>query len=115
MSQENNLLSIINGCCFGGCYSFKTLSAYDLFIFTLGSIVIISILNFYYQRIPKSNNSINDSQNPIYQTKDILLQSNSAEASFVIAKRSTSILVKVLVFVLIFSFVFTPFQEFLGL
>ena len=102
-------------CCFGYCYSYKTISSYDLLMFAIGALVIISILNFYYQRIPKSNNSINDSQNPIYQTKDILLQSNSAEASFVIAKRSTSILVKVLVFVLIFSFVFTPFQEFLGL
>lgn len=159
-------------------------NGYDLFMFGLGSFVVISILFFYYNNIPKSNFEENDMEierkvsrlpkliiylliiipsimilvdlfdfgnlftvfdifmlislttlilyfnispeikkivykpqldNPIYQTKDILLQSNSAEASFVIGKKSTSTLVKVLVFVLIFSFAFTPFQEFLGL
>jgi hypothetical protein len=167
------------------CFGYKNdPNAYDLFMFGLGSFAIISILLFYYSKIPKSNFKENDIQterkisrlpkmilylsilipiiillvdffnfgnlftsfdiimlssitafilysnitpeikklikrpeldNPIYQTKDILLQSNSTNVSFVITERTTSIWVKVIAFVLIFSIAFTPFQEFLGL
>lgn len=53
--------------------------------------------------------------NPIYQTKDILLQSNSADASFVMPETKTSVLVKIVAFILILFFALTPFQEFLAL
>ncbi len=159
-------------------------NGYDLFMFGLGSFVVISILFFYYNKIPKSKFEENDMEierkvsrlpklilylliiipsiiilvdffnfgnlfkdfdvfmliflttmvlylnispeikkivykpqldNPIYQTKDILLQSNSADATFVIAERKMATWVKVLVFFLILIFAFTPFQEFLGI
>ena len=93
----------------------RGLSAYDLMMFSLGSFVLISFLLFYYNRIPKSNPTKSNLDNPIYQTKDILLQSNAADANFVIAERTTSAWAKVLVIVLILYIAFTPFQEFLGL
>ena len=114
MSYKEYLLSGIS-CCFGGCYNYFTLSAYDLLMFGLGSIVLISILFFYYNRIPKSNISIDKLETPIYPTKDILLNLNSAETGFVIAESKTSTWVKVLAFVLILCVAFTPFQEFLGI
>lgn len=90
-------------------------NGFDLLMFALGSLVVISILSFYYSKIPKSNTSTNKLDNPIYQTKDILLQANSAEVNFAIPEAKTSVIVKVLAFVLILFFAFTPFQEFLAL
>jgi len=105
-------LLVIN--CFPNSFQ-QQLSAYDLLIFALGSLVLISFLNFYYNKIPKSNTQKSSLDSPIYQTKDILLQSNSSDANFVIAKSITSTWVKLLAFVLILIFAFTPFQDFLVL
>ncbi|PQJ80196.1 hypothetical protein [Polaribacter porphyrae] len=91
----------------------RSLSAYDLLMFGLGSFVIISILLFYYNRILKSNQLKSELQNPIYQSRDILLQSNSQSINFVIPEKTTSTWVKVFVFILIFIFTFTPFSDFL--
>ena len=92
------------------------LSFYDLLIFTLGSFVVISILSFYYSRIPKSINSNKlKLSNPIYKSSDIFLESNSNDANFTIAKKTNSIFVKVIVFLLILYIITTPFQEVLRL
>ena len=117
MSYKEYLLSELSNitCCFGGCNYYWSMSAYDLLIFTLGSFVLISFLLFYYNRIPKSNISHKDIENPIFQSSDILLHSNSAATSFVIAEDKTSTLVKILAFVLILCVAFTPFHEFLGI
>lgn len=109
--NKNELIGIL---CFQSPFD-KQLSAYDLLMFTLGSFMVISILLFYYNRIPKSNLSKREQGNPIYQSIDILLQSNSAETNFVIAERTTSTWVKVVAFIIIISIAFTPFQEFLGI
>ena len=90
-------------------------NGYYLLMFGLGSFVLISFLLFYYNRIPKSNISHKDIENPIFQSSDILLHSNSAATSFVIAEDKTSTWVKVLAFVLILCVAFTPFHEFLGI
>ena len=52
--------------------------------------------------------------NPIYQSTDIILQSNSNDANFIIAKKTTSTWVRILTFILIVFVIATPFQEFLG-
>ncbi|WP_435413859.1 hypothetical protein [Polaribacter aestuariivivens] len=93
---------------------FRQLNAYDLLIFALGSMVIISILNFYYNRIPKSNSSKDELKTPIYDSKDILLQSNSLDANFIIPEKTTSTFVKVFVFILIALVAFTPLYQLLG-
>lgn len=111
MTYKEYLLSGIT-CCFGGCNNYYwSMSAYDLLIFALGSFVIISLLLFYYKRIPKSNNPIIELDNPIYQTKDILLQSSSIDANFMITQSTTSAWVKILAFVLIAFVVIIPVDQ----
>lgn len=82
-------------------------------MFSLGSFVIISFLLFYYNRIPKGNAPKSELNSLIYQSKDILLQSDSANVSFVLAEKTTSSWIKILAFVLTLYIVFTPFQELL--
>ncbi len=78
---------------------------------SLATLVLYSNITPEMKKIIKRPNL----DNPIYQTKDIILQSNAADANFVIAERTTSTWAKVLVIVLILCIAFTPFQEFLGL
>ncbi len=102
--------------CIIGYYPFETgLDFFSLLGFTFGSFCVITFLLFYYDRIPKSKIDQSKLTNPIFQTTDIFLQSNSAETSFSIAESKTSTWVIVLAFVLILCVAFTPFQEFLGL
>lgn len=111
MTYKEYLLSGIT-CCFGGCnYFYWSMSAYDLLMFGLGSFVIISFLLFYYNRIPKSNNPISELDNSIYQTKDILLQSSSSDANFIMTQSTTSAWVKILAFVLIAFVVIIPVDQ----
>jgi hypothetical protein len=99
-------------CCFGGCNNYYwSMSAYDLLMFGLGSFVIISMLLLYYNKIPKSNHNISELNNPIYQTKDILLQSNSSSANLIITQSTTSTWVKVLAFILIAFVVVIPVDQ----
>ncbi|OAD45459.1 hypothetical protein [Polaribacter atrinae] len=93
----------------------RVITAYDLLIFALGSLVLISCLLFYYQKIPKSNTKKEILDNPIYPSNDILLQSNSTNVYFKIAERKTSTFVTILAGILILLVVFTPFQDFLRL
>ena len=108
MILKSFIVLVIN--CFG--YQNEP-NGFDLLMFALGSFVLISFLVFYYDRIPKSNKSKTELDTPIYQTKDIFLESNSANASFVLAEKSTSTWIKVFAFVLILLMVFTPFQDFI--
>jgi hypothetical protein len=116
MSYKEFLLSDLSSitCCVGGCDYYWSMSAYDLLIFALGSFIVISILLFYYNRIPKSNSPKNELQTPIYQSKDILLQSNSSEINFVIAEKTTSTWVKIFAAIMIIIVAFTPLHELLG-
>lgn len=93
----------------------RVLTAYDLLMFSFGSFVVISFLLFYYQKIPKNNSPKSKLDHPLYQSNDILLQSNSTDVSFKIAERKTSSLVTVLACILILLIAFTPFQDFLRL
>lgn len=106
---ENNLLEILCGDLVA-----KSLSFYDLSIFGLGSFILVSILLLFYNIIPKSNSGKRDLDTPIYQTKDILLQSNSLDASFIIAEKTTSTWAKVITFIMIVVVLFTPLYKLLG-
>ena len=89
-------------------------NAFDLLMFSLGSFLVISILLFYYNRIPKSNDSISELDNTIYQTKDVLLQSNSNNTNLIITQSTTSTWVKVLAFILIAFVVIIPVDQLFG-
>ena len=98
------------------CFGYQNESnGYDLLMFAFGSFVIISMLLFYYSKLPKSNHLITELDNPIYQTKDILLQSNSNDINFSFTEKTTSTWVKILAFIIIIFIATTPFQEFLKL
>ena len=105
--NQNELLGLL---CFLNPFN-EQLSAYDLLIFTLGSLFFISISLLYYNKIPKCNNSISELINPIYQTKGIFLQSSSNDANFIITQSSTSTWVKILAFVLIAFVVIIPVDQ----
>ncbi|QOD60070.1 hypothetical protein H9I45_12050 [Polaribacter haliotis] len=97
--------------CFG---YYNEPNGYDLLIFALGSFIMISILLAYYNKIPKSITSKDKLETPIYESKDIILQSNSLDANFTITEKSTSTFVKVFVCVLIGLVAFTPLYQLLG-
>lgn len=109
MEIKKGLLSICND-----CPSEIKLSFFDLLIFTVGSIVVISILLIYYNRIPKSTKQISKLENPIYQSKDILLQSKIEDANYLTTEKSTSLWVKALIYIMIGIVVFTPLYKLLG-
>ncbi|WP_439129028.1 hypothetical protein [Polaribacter sp.] len=98
---------------------FKYINFGDLFtgfdVFILISLVtlILYLNNTSEANISsKFNLSKNFSlDNPIYQTKDIILQSNSADANFIIAAKKTSTWTKILAFILIDIVAVTPLVD----
>lgn len=90
-------------------------NSYDLLMFAIGSFILISFLLAYYNRIPKSNSSKDQLKKPIYQSKDILLQSNFLEVNFIITEKTTSIFVKVFIYILIAFVAITPLYQLFGL
>ena len=86
-------------------------SGFDLLIFGLGSFVIISILLLFYKRISRSTNMVDVLDNPIYQAKDILLQSNNLDVNLISTQSTTSIWVKAFVFILIAFVVVIPVDQ----
>ena len=98
--------------CLGPPYPFGYYpNAYNLLMFSLGALVLISFLVFYYNKIPKSNHTITALDNPIYQTQDILLQSNSNNANLISTQDTTSTWAKIVVFVLITFVVIIPVDQ----
>lgn len=98
-----------------GPYPFGNYTTFfDLLMFALGSFVVISILLLYYNKIPKSNNSKTKFDNPLYQFKDILLQSNNLDANFILAEKTTSTFTKTLVYIMILIVAFTPLYQLFG-
>jgi hypothetical protein len=85
-----------------------------LFYFALGTFGVISILLFYYNRIPKSNQLKDINESPIYQSKDVLLQEISTEGNYLIAEKTTSTWVKAIIYIFIAIIIFTPFYELIG-
>jgi hypothetical protein len=112
MTKKNQLIEIIS-CCFGPCYE-PTLSGYDILIFALGSFILVTILLWYYKRIPKSKNSNSVLDKPVYQSKDILLQSSNSDANFIDTTKSASTFTKLFVYALVFLVIFIPLYQLLG-
>ncbi len=107
---ENELLGLLCG------YREPIMTAYDLLMFSVGSFVVISFLLMYYDILSRKSNNRNQIElsNPIYQSSDILLQSKNNDASFVIAKKSTSTFVKIIVFILVLYILFNPLNQYLN-
>lgn len=86
-----------------------------LLLFGIGSFVLISMLLFYYNIKPKIINVVkrqsHNMNNPIYQSKDVLLQEISTEGNYLIAEKTTSTWVKAIIYIFIAIVIFTPFYE----
>jgi hypothetical protein len=83
--------------------------------FALGSFFIVSILIFYYNRIPKSNLSKEEANNPIYLSKNELLHTTNSNDDFILVEKKTSIWVKLLAFFLIIIVLINPFNDLMGI
>lgn len=104
-----NLLPIIN------CFGYQQLpNGYDLLMFGLGSSVLIFILGFYYNIIPESSTTKSDLQNPIYQSKDILLQSKFNQTNYLVTENKTSTVMNIIIYLITIVVVFTPIYKLLG-
>jgi len=78
-----------------GPYPFGNYTTFfDLLMFALGSFLLISILLLYYNKIPKNNISKPKFDNPLYQSKDILLQSNNFDGNLILAEKQHQHLLK---------------------
>ena len=98
-----------------GPYPFGNYTTFfDLLMFALGSFVVISVLLLYYNRIPKSNKVTSELDNPIYQSKDILLQLNNLDSNFIIAEKTTTTFTKTFVYIMILIVIFTPLYQLFG-
>ena len=90
------------------------LDFFGLLIFGLGSFVLISLLLFYYNKIPKSKavNSVCD--NPIYLSKDLLFHSTNLDEGFILVEKKTSTFIRFCVYALIVIVVCAPLHQLLG-
>lgn len=93
----------------------NSLSFFDLICFGVGSFVVISILSWYYNRISKSSHLINHVEIYIYQSRDSLLQEYKVQGEYVPTRKSTSVWVKTIVYILILLVVTTPLFELFGM
>ncbi|WP_026775981.1 hypothetical protein [Polaribacter sp. Hel_I_88] len=85
-----------------------------LIVFALGSFFTISILIFYYNKIPRNNNQKLELDNPIYQSKDFLIESINNNDGLLFSQKSLSISSKIIIYSLIIVFVIKPFSDFIN-
>ena len=92
------------------------LSAYDLFVFATGSIVIVLLLLLYYQRISRKTNSEStlEKPQPIYTYKDVLLQQKSVDDNYFPTSTKQPLALKIIVISLILLIMITPLYKLLN-
>ncbi len=91
---------------------------FDIFIYSSIPFVLIVCLLWYYKKISTGEKSIlNDfSEQPFYQSRDILLQEKSFgnTAEFIPVKTSVSVFTKIILVILVLTVLFTPLYELLN-
>ncbi len=89
----------------------NTFSTFDIIMLSsITTLILYTNLTSKIKKVTKRSNL----NNPIYQSKDIILQSNSLNASFIIAEKTTSVWIKVITFIMIIVISFTPLYQLLG-
>ncbi len=83
-------------------------------MFGLGSFILILILGFYYNRTPESRTVKSSLQNPIYQSKDILLQTKLDEANYLVTEKKKSTVINLIIYLIIAVVIFTPVYKLIG-
>ncbi|WP_435261118.1 hypothetical protein [Tenacibaculum sp. nBUS_03] len=101
--------------CFGGISSFKNeLSGYDLFVFTVLSILVLVFLSFYYRKVSKEHIIKLYVCGSTYDLKEILLQDITSERNY-LQRESTSIWVKAIFYFLIIVVALTTLFTLFGI
>lgn len=97
----------------------NSFSLFDLLVFSIISAVLIMVLLAYREKISTGQKSVlNDfSEQPFYQSKDILLQEKTLNGTleYIPVKTSVSVFTKVMLAILALVVFCTPFYEFLML
>lgn len=80
-------------------------------------LLFVTVLIWFYNRIPKSTDRGNpfELKNPIYQYKDMLLQEKNSDSLTLFADKTTSVWVKIFIYILIVLIATTPLFELLNL
>ena len=91
------------------------LDYFSLFMISLGSVVLVSILDLYYKRIPKNNFVNTEIEAPIYTLKDILFQERESQVSDFPIREKTSLFIKIIIFILTILVIITPLFELFGI
>lgn len=95
----------------------NSFSLFDLLVFSIISAVLIMVLLAYREKISTGQKSVlNDfSEQPFYQSKDILLQEKTLNDTleYIPVKTSTSIFTKAVLAILALTVLFTPLYELL--
>jgi len=89
-------------------------NAFDLLVFSIGSFILISILSLLYKKIPKSTASLIELENPIYKSKDILLQQSNFDIDNFPIGKATSNLTRIVIFILIALVAIIPLYQLFG-
>ena len=89
----------------------------DTLLFALGAFVFIRILLFYHYKLTSKQNKFTESifENPIYQTKDVLLQDKVASPNYFPVKKTVSIWSKIVLYIIIGFLITIPFFELIGI
>ncbi|WP_299118896.1 hypothetical protein [uncultured Tenacibaculum sp.] len=85
-----------------------------LFAFALFVVVFCMILSWYYSKIKSRSIGYIKREEPIYGSKDILLQEKKLGLELIPLEKITSVWVKAVVFILIFLVTITPLYQLLG-
>lgn len=99
---------------FGNSFFGSHFSWIDLLGFTLFSFSFVMILSWYYGKIKSKRIDCAEKEVSIYSSRDILLQEKEGDLELLPLKKTTSIWVKTIVFVLIFLVAVTPLYQLLG-
>ena len=88
-------------------------TSFDLLLIGL-LLLLVSLLE--YLELPRTQKKVKENvlNNPIYHSKDVLLQSKVENANYLVVEKSQSILVKGLIYAMILVVVFTPLYKLLG-
>lgn len=96
----------------------RSLSGPEFLLFFAITVPIIQILLWGYHKISKSDKSLlnNFSEQPLYQSKDILLQERTVNSSleYIPVKTSVSVFTKIVLAILVFAVFVTPLYELLN-
>lgn len=86
----------------------------SLIFYALGTLLLAILLILYYKKIPKSKLADNTLQNPIYESKDILLQPKNVKDSYLDLEDNVSVFTKIWLYIIIAIVCFTPLYKLLG-